>query len=98
MVKIKDQGFNMPGGHIEKGETPEQTLLREAMEEGYVTGNTSFLVFIKVSHEENSKYDPNGKYPLIGYQLFYQMNVTECLPFKSNMPNLGRTRRISLCY
>lgn len=30
----------MPGGHIEKGETPEQTLLREAMEEGYVTGNT----------------------------------------------------------
>ncbi|MFD3447612.1 NUDIX hydrolase [Microbacteriaceae bacterium 4G12] len=82
LVNIKGRGFNMPGGHMEKGETPEQTLLREAMEEGYVTGNLSFLGCIEVSHEENPKYNPNGKYPLVGYQLFYRMDITECLPFQ----------------
>lgn len=35
LVHIKGRGFNMPGGHIDQGETPEQAFHREAYEEGY---------------------------------------------------------------
>ncbi|TLS36047.1 NUDIX hydrolase [Pseudalkalibacillus caeni] len=78
---IKDRGYNFPGGHVEKGETPEQAFIREALEEGYVTGEICYLGAIEVSHEENPHFDPDGKYPVIGYQAFYRMDVTECRPF-----------------
>jgi 8-oxo-dGTP diphosphatase len=81
LVHIKDRGFNMPGGHVDAGELPEQAFHRETLEEGYVKGEIKFLGAIEISHEENLLFDPNGKYPLIGYQLFYRMDITECLPF-----------------
>lgn len=81
LVKINSRGFNVPGGHIEFGETPEKTLHREVYEEGYVTGNSKYLGMIEVSHEENPNFDSNGKYPLIGYQLFYRIDITSILPF-----------------
>jgi len=81
LVKIDHRGFNMPGGHIEGNETPEQAFHREAFEEGYVKGKIKHLGAIEVNHRDNPHFDPNGKYPLIGYQLFYRMDITECLPF-----------------
>lgn len=82
MVHIDGRGFNYPGGHIELGESPEDAFHREAYEEGFVKGTVQYLGAIEVSHEENPHFDPKGKYPLIGYQLFYRMDITECLPFQ----------------
>ena len=31
-----------------------------------------------------------GKYPRIGYQLFYRMDITECLPFMRQNETLSR--------
>jgi len=82
LVHVTGRGFNLPGGHVEAGESPEETILRECMEEGYVRcANPCLIGAIQVSHEENPRFDPNGKYPLIGYQLFYRTDVTECLPY-----------------
>ena len=36
---------------------------------------------LEVNHEENPNFDPHGKYPLIAYQAFYRMDITECCPF-----------------
>lgn len=77
----RDRGFNILGGHVEAGETPEEAFHREAYEEGYVRGNIQYLGMIEVNHEDNPKFDPHGKYPMIGYQLFYRLDITECLPF-----------------
>lgn len=83
LVHVTDRGFNLPGGHKEDGESPTDTFIRECMEEGYVKCDSpSYIGVIRVSHEENPLFDPNGKYPLIGYQLFYRANVTECLPYR----------------
>lgn len=83
LVQVASRGFNLPGGHIEKGESPEEALIRECMEEGYITCDSlSLLGAIRVSHEDNLLFDIHGKYPLIGYQLFYRTNVIECLPYR----------------
>jgi 8-oxo-dGTP diphosphatase len=82
LVNIKGRGFNIPGGHIEQGETPEDALHREVYEEGYVKGNAQFIGALELNHEENPLFDSKGKYPLVGYQLFYAMQISEKLPFK----------------
>ncbi|WP_339216588.1 NUDIX domain-containing protein [Solibacillus sp. FSL W8-0372] len=81
LVDIKHRGFNFPGGHLEAGEKIEEAILRETYEEGYVNGKIQYIGSIEVSHEENPSFNPNGKYPMIGYQAFYRMDVNECFPF-----------------
>ena len=76
---IHGRGFNAPGGHLENDETPEETLHREIYEEAYVRGIATYIGCIEVSHEENPDY--NGKYPKVGYQAYYRVDITECLPF-----------------
>ncbi|MBS4192114.1 NUDIX domain-containing protein [Bacillus sp. FJAT-49705] len=90
LVHVKGRGFNNPGGHIEIGETPEEAFHREALEEGYVEGKISYLGAIEVSHEENLLFDPNGKYPKIGYQLYYRMDIEKCLPFERENETISR--------
>lgn len=90
LVHVKDRGFNIPGGHIERGETPEMALHREVYEEAYVTGDIAYLGAICVDHTENEKFVENGKYPRTGYQLFYRMDISECLPFLRQNETLSR--------
>lgn len=90
LVNVKGRGFNNPGGHIENGETPEEAFHREALEEAYVKGTIIYLGAIEVSHEENPLYDPKGKYPLVGYQFYYKMNIEECLPFQQENETTSR--------
>ncbi|MCJ8011942.1 NUDIX domain-containing protein [Paenibacillus sp. KQZ6P-2] len=89
-VHVQGRGFNLPGGHVELEETPEEAFHREAMEEGSVKGTAVYLGKMEVSHEEDEHFDPNGKYPMIGYQLFYRMDITERLPFSREHECLSR--------
>ncbi|ATP40104.1 DNA mismatch repair protein MutT [Solibacillus sp. R5-41] len=81
LVHVEGRGFNIPGGHVEKGESPEETFNREVYEEAYVEGDIQYLGAIEVSHEDNPLFVEGGKYPLIGYQLFYKMDIQKCHPF-----------------
>nr|WP_206700628.1 NUDIX domain-containing protein [Lysinibacillus sphaericus] len=83
LVHVDGRGFNFPGGHIENEETPE-----EAFEEGYVKGPVNYIGAIEVSHEENPLF--KAEYPLIGYQMFYCMEVQDCLPFLREHETISR--------
>ncbi|MGX7595853.1 NUDIX domain-containing protein [Planococcus plakortidis] len=83
LVQVKGRGFNVPGGHVEKGEEPEQALRRGIYEEAYIEGDFTYIDAIRVDHSENEKFMENGKYPKIAYQLFYRVDITKCFPFLS---------------
>ncbi|MFD2116709.1 NUDIX hydrolase [Paenibacillus yanchengensis] len=81
LVDLLDRGWDIPGGHIEQGETTEQCCKREVFEEGYVQGDVTLLGYVTVDHHLNDRWTESSPYPKIGYQVFYKMDITEILPF-----------------
>lgn len=51
-----DRGWDIPGGHVEQGETSEETLIREVEEEaGASFSNAKLLAIVESDDEENYK-------------------------------------------
>lgn len=81
LVDLNHRGADIPGGHREADERPEQTFVREAREEGYVEGRCTYLGYSEIDHRENPLWQPGGKYPLVGYQVYFRMDIERLLPF-----------------
>jgi 8-oxo-dGTP pyrophosphatase MutT (NUDIX family) len=81
LVDLNERGWDIPGGHREPDESAEECVLRETMEEGYVRGVPTLVGLVKVDHSENDQWRPGGKYPKVGYQAFYRVDITDVLPF-----------------
>ncbi|WP_102691326.1 NUDIX domain-containing protein [Rummeliibacillus pycnus] len=90
LSKIKKRGFNYPGGHIEKGESPEEALHREVYEEAYVKGEITYLGVLEVNHKENHFFNTRGKYPIMSYQVFYRMDINTCDSFLRENESVAR--------
>jgi len=90
MVDLNDRGLDFPGGHIEIGETPEECIKRETMEEGNVEGKCIFLGYIEVNHEENLNWNDKSPYPLVGYQAFYRMDIEKLHSFEAEYESSRR--------
>ena len=71
----KENNYTIPGGHPEEGETKEETLKREVMEEAYCTlKDIQYLGALKVI-EDDKEY----------YQLRYVCHIDELKEFKGEM-------------
>lgn len=90
LSKIKNRGFNYPGGHVEKGESLEEAIHREVYEEAYIKGDITYIGAIEVDHKDDQHFKMNGKYPVVGYQAFYRMDVKRCDPFLRENESLAR--------
>ena len=90
LVNLNHRGWDFPGGHIEVGESSEECFCREAMEEGYVEGDSEILGYIIVDHCNNVNWSEESKYPKLGYQLFYKMNITKVYLFEGNFESSQR--------
>jgi len=90
LVNVNHRGWDIPGGRIESGETPEECFKREALEEGYVEGECELLGYIIVDHTENPFWNEVSPYPKIGFQVFYKMNITKLHSFEGKYESVQR--------
>lgn len=82
LFTVNPRGLDIIGGHVEKGETGEQALMREAMEEGCIVPKSYTLVgAIRVDNRDYAELAKSKGYPVVGYQLIYAVTDYEEQPF-----------------
>ncbi len=81
MTNLRQRGWDIPGGHIDPGETPAETVRREVLEEAAVTLET----VCPLGYQQIRLLGdvPDGyRYPHPdSYQLFYIGHIAQILPF-----------------
>ena len=89
VCEIPHRGLTIPGGHIDRGESAADCLIREALEEGCVgLINLWLLGFIEADHRENSGF--TGRYPMRSVQAIYRADVAMVHEFKSRHESTKR--------
>jgi len=72
LSKHKDEGYDLLGGKTEPGETVEDTLKREALEEGGVELQSwEYLGYYHVHQKENASPEYKTKYPKESVIVFF---------------------------
>jgi 8-oxo-dGTP diphosphatase len=81
MTNLNARGWDIPGGHIETGESPEATMHREVMEEtGARLENVRLLGYQRI--RLLSPCPPNYRYPYPdSYQILYIATIADLLAF-----------------
>jgi 8-oxo-dGTP pyrophosphatase MutT (NUDIX family) len=81
MTNLNARGWDIPGGHIEAGESPEATMHREVMEETGAQLETVRLLGYQRIHLLCS-CPPNYRYPHPdSYQVLYIATIADLLAF-----------------
>jgi len=75
MTNLTHRGWDIPGGHVESGETPEETVRREVYEETYATLGPLHLLGYQRLRLLGPRPTPyNYPYPVC-YQAFYWAHI-----------------------
>ncbi|MEZ4620575.1 MAG: NUDIX domain-containing protein [Caldilineaceae bacterium] len=91
MTKLHQRGWDIPGGHIEPGERPEETMRREVMEEAAVElGNVRLFGYQRIRLLGEVPVDYRYPHP-DSYQVFYVGTVDKILPFTATAEAGGRS-------
>lgn len=80
-TRLVKRGWDIPGGHIEPGETPAQAAVRETLEEAQVVVEPLELIGIQELEVFGSLPRAEWKKPALTAQIFYLCRVVEILPF-----------------
>lgn len=80
MSNLVNRGWDLPGGHLEPGESPEEAVRREAMEEaGAVMEDLRVLGYEKISLGGPKPAGYPYPHP-VSYQVFFYGRVKELRP------------------
>ncbi|OBZ17072.1 NUDIX domain-containing protein [Bacillus sp. FJAT-26390] len=89
LTNLAERGWDIPGGHVEAGETPIEAMKRELYEETRVLVESPQLLGyerIRLFTKPN-----NYKYPYPdSYMVFYCAKIIQLDPFESTIESKGR--------
>ncbi len=90
LTRLKDRDWDIPGGRIDPGETPEQAAVREVWEEAYARVEIIDLIGV----QELELFGPKPEKHRWGYpvtvQVYYRVKIMELVPFKHNQESYER--------
>lgn len=89
MTRLVKRGWDIPGGHIKPGESPEQAVIRETIEETQVVVEPVELVGVQ-ELEVFGSLPRDGWTTPFSVQLFYLCRVIETLTFISTRETTER--------
>ena len=91
VVNVPGRGWEIIGGRIDVGETPEETFCREAMNQiGVTLSHVKMVGVVRIEH--TGPEPPNCPYPYpVGYGIQYIGIVSEYMPFSGGPDSLGRS-------
>lgn len=79
-VNVTGRGVDIPGGHVDPGETPIQAMHRELFEEARITVDTPILIDTVLFTSDDEKLGLTEK----PYMLMYAANVLKVETFTPN--------------
>lgn len=79
-VEVIGRGIDIPGGHIDEGETAVEAMRRESFEEASIKVSTPTLIDVLKVASEDKKLGLDEK----PYMLIYAARVTELQDFTAN--------------
>jgi 8-oxo-dGTP pyrophosphatase MutT (NUDIX family) len=90
LTRLKDRDWDIPGGRIEPGETPEQAAIREVMEEAFARVRVVELIGIQELEILGPRpANHRWNYPLSA-QVFFLCRLEALLPFGANAESSER--------
>ena len=90
MIKHDERGWDIPGGHIEPGESLEEALRREVLEEAGAT-LSECKCFAHFKFQLNGPKPPDFKYPYpAGYIVLYLSKLRSLNEFKGEFETSDR--------
>lgn len=90
LVNVDSRGWDIPGGKVDPGESPEQCFAREVFEEANIIGNFKMIGYVIVDNRADPNRTPNH-FPDFGLQVYYRLEVKDILPFTGDYEILERT-------
>jgi 8-oxo-dGTP diphosphatase len=91
LTRLRKRDWDIPGGSIEPGETPEKAAIREIWEETYAEAQIVELIGIQELHLLEPK-PPKWGWPFpISCQIYYLCRLVELRPFERNHESIERS-------
>lgn len=90
LTRLRDRDWDITGGVIDPGETPEQAAVRETWEEA----SAKVEIIDLIGYEELEAFFPkpaNYRWPYpINYQIYFRCKLIELSPFQPNAESFDR--------